>query len=152
MRAIAALLPLLPAMFASASALAARVPLPLTAQTEVFTNAGIMLTGTEGARIYYVDGLAQLKAQLSADLPADPKQAAEIVKRRARAMGAALQTRAINASEGITRATYYGVNRVPAVVFDGHAVVFGVTDIAKARVLYEQSRLQPTPSGTRRAP
>jgi len=137
LRVLPVLLPL--ALLAMDPAHAVTVPPPLTARTEIFTNSAILLTGTEGAAVYYLDGLVQLQRQLSQGLPGNPQAAAEIVKQRARALGPALQARALNASEGITRAAYYGVNRVPAVVFDGHAVVFGVTDIAQARALYERS-------------
>lgn len=117
------------------------VPPPLTVHVEVFTNSSILLTGTEGARIYYMDGLEQLENELSQGLPEDPQRAAQIARNRLRMMGPALQKRAMNAGEGITRASYYGVNRVPAVVFDGKAIVYGVTDIRKAIALYEQAAM-----------
>ncbi len=34
----------------------------------------------------------------------------------------------------------YGVDRYPAIVFDGKAVVYGVTDVKAATRLYEQWR------------
>jgi len=128
------------ALCCSAAVAQVPVPPPLTAHVEVFTNSSILLTGTEGARIYYVDGLEQLENELSQGLPEDPQRAAQIARNRLRMMGSALQKRAMNAGEGITRASYYGVNRVPAVVFDGKAIVYGVTDIRRAVALYEQTQ------------
>jgi integrating conjugative element protein (TIGR03757 family) len=32
----------------------------------------------------------------------------------------------------------YGIDRYPAIVFDGHAVVYGVTDVQAATRIYEQ--------------
>jgi len=98
------------------------------------------MTGTKGATVYYVDGLEQIKRQLSVGLPGDPDRAALMVKERARAMGPTLKANSLNASQGIVRANYYGVNRVPAIVFDGRSVVFGVTDVDEARLIYERSR------------
>ncbi|HEX7635291.1 MAG TPA: TIGR03757 family integrating conjugative element protein [Noviherbaspirillum sp.] len=127
------------ALCCSAAMAQVPVPPPMTSRIEVFTNSSILLTGTEGVKIYYVDGLEQLENELSQGLPNDPQRAAQIARDRLRMMGATLQKRAMNAGEGITRASYYGVNRVPAVVFDGKAIVYGVTDIRRAVALYEQS-------------
>ena len=42
-----------------------------------------------------------------------------------------------NAAKGLMRALQYGINRYPAIVFDGQAVVYGVTDIETAARLYD---------------
>jgi integrating conjugative element protein (TIGR03757 family) len=36
------------------------------------------------------------------------------------------------AASGLLKAAEYGIDRYPAVVFDGHAVVYGVTDLYDA--------------------
>ena len=128
------------ATLSCASALAqVSVPPARTSPVEVFTNSGILLTNIGEAKVFYMDGLQQLQDALSQGLPGDPERAAEIARQRAKAMGSALQTRAMNSAEGMTRAAYYGVNKVPAIVFDGRVVVYGVTDIAQARLLYAKS-------------
>lgn len=107
---------------------------------EVFTTASIYLTNASGARVYLLDGLEQLEEELSQGLPSDEATALPVAQRRLVKMGAqALQERAANAAEGLSRAAQYGVDRVPAVVFDGRSVVYGVTDVAEARRLYEQA-------------
>lgn len=126
-------------MASTAFAAPPRLTLPVTSRVEVFTNASILMTGTQGATVYYVDGLEQIKRQLSQGLPAQPQQAGDIARQRARAMGANLQAHGMNAGEGIVRAAYYGINRVPAIVFDGQSVVLGVTDVAVARAIYALS-------------
>lgn len=150
MKVMPALSMLLAVVIGQSASAQVAVPPPLTARVEVFTNSSILLKSTEGAKIYYLDGLMQLEDQLSQGLPADADQASIIVRQRAKALGRALQERAMNAGEGMTRAAYYGVNRVPAVVFNGQAVVYGVTDIAQARALYTQSVARRIPA--RRTP
>ena len=36
------------------------------------------------------------------------------------------------AAVGLVRAAEYGIDRYPAIVFDGQAVVYGITDIGEA--------------------
>jgi len=38
---------------------------------------------------------------------------------------------------GLAKAMQYGIDRIPAVVFDGQAVVYGVTDISAALAHYQ---------------
>jgi integrating conjugative element protein (TIGR03757 family) len=106
---------------------------------EVFTNSAILLTNVRDARVYLLDGLEQISSELSAGLPANEQAAQQIVQQRLTRIGAAaLQQRTKGAAEGIVRAANYGVDRVPAVVFDGHAVVYGERDIDVARVQYRR--------------
>jgi integrating conjugative element protein (TIGR03757 family) len=42
-----------------------------------------------------------------------------------------------NAAFGLAKAAQYGVDRYPAIVFDGRAVVYGVTDLVDAVERYE---------------
>lgn len=112
---------------------------PARPRVEVFTNSAIYLTNTEGATVYLLDGLQQLEAQLSQGLPGDQAQATAIASARMKAIGPAkLQELAANAARGIVLAQQYGVDRAPAIVFDGRAVVYGMTDIAAATAFYLQ--------------
>ncbi len=126
-----------------------RTNTPIATQIEVFTNSAIYLTHTAGATVYVLDGLQQLEAQLSQGLPNDPQKAAAIAQERLKRVGAAeLQRRAANAAQGIVRAQEYGVDRAPAMVFNGRAVVYGVTDVEEASEIYRQHRA----TALRRAP
>ena len=109
------------------------------ARIEVFTNSAIYLTNTQGAIVYQLDGLEQLEEQLSQGLPADQAQATAIATARMKAIGQArLEELTANAARGILLAQQYGVDRAPAIVFDGRAVVYGMTDVAAATVYYLQ--------------
>ena len=41
------------------------------------------------------------------------------------------------AIKGLVQALQYGINRYPAIVFEGQAVVYGVTDIETGLRLYD---------------
>ena len=107
-------------------------------RVEVFANSAIHLTNADGATVYLVDGLQLLEAELSQGLPKTQAEAEKIARERMQRMGAALRTRAANAAQGITLAVAYGIDRVPAIVLDGKAIVYGVTDVARAVALYRQ--------------
>ena len=102
---------------------------------EVFTAAGLPV-GTDNmgdrVQVFEVDGIERFEAALSHGLPPD----------RDAARGAALgrigqlkegQIRPVrSAASGLCKAMQYDIDRYPAVVFDGQAVVYGVTDLADA--------------------
>ncbi|HET9644730.1 MAG TPA: TIGR03757 family integrating conjugative element protein [Burkholderiaceae bacterium] len=113
---------------------------PAPVKVEVFTNAGIALANVSTATVYQLDALQRLEAELSQGLPADEAQAQRIAQQRMQRMGAALQQRVANASQGLMLAREYGIERVPAVVIDGKAIVYGVADVAAAVAAYRRSQ------------
>jgi integrating conjugative element protein (TIGR03757 family) len=131
-----ALLPLIVAAVLAAGPAHAQQPIQ---KVEVFANSAMVLTNAQGATVYRLDGLQQLQDELSQGLPSDPNKAAQIAQQRMRAMGTGLQERASNAATGIGLATQYGVDRMPAVVINGQAIVYGVTDVAEAVRLFLKS-------------
>ncbi|MBW8832992.1 MAG: TIGR03757 family integrating conjugative element protein [Burkholderiales bacterium] len=109
-------------------------------QVEIFVNSAVRLTHAEGATVYRVDGLQLLEAELSQGLPKDEAQASEMARERMQRMGPALQERASQSAHAITLAATYGINRVPAIVLNGSAIVYGVTDVSRAVALYRQQK------------
>ena len=93
-----------------------------------------------GERLIELDEAPRLEADLSAQLPADPEQAAAIVKRRINDGGAGLQRRIASAYEGVTDAWSLGITSIPAVVVDQRYVVYGEPDVARAVARIEQHR------------
>jgi len=87
-----------------------------------------------GAKIYRVDVLPSALARLSEGLPADDHAATGIVSRRLSILDAeALRS----CAQGLVLAKLrYRLDRYPAVVFEGRAVIYGVTDLAVARRIY----------------
>ena len=116
----------------------ARAGEPEAPLIEVFVAGGDVqrFAKTEGATVYAIDGIERLRAGLSRDLPGDPQAAREIVLARFGHMEKAQGLRLENAAQGLVRAMRYGIDRYPAIVFDGQAVVYGVSDIEAARQLW----------------
>jgi len=111
---------------------------------EVFTTQDAAVTGTRNinshpvvreatVEVYTVDGIARFESRLSRNLPVDPRQAERIVLKRLQQRDAGSRRQLQHAATGLARASQYGVDRLPAIVFDGRWVVYGVTDLATAR-------------------
>lgn len=118
---------------------------------EVFTSAEYPLVGidvkktgieSEGAdmSVYEIDGIRSVEHLLSNDLPADPKQSKQIALHRIQHMDDQSKTKMQMAAQGLAKAMQYGVDRYPAIVFDGQVVVYGVTDVQTAITHYQTWR------------
>ncbi|MEW8232454.1 TIGR03757 family integrating conjugative element protein [Candidatus Thiodiazotropha sp. LNASS1] len=91
-------------------------------------------------QVYLLDGIQQFESALSKKLPTDLKQAKQIALQRLQHLDAKLMAAMQQAAIGLTKATQYGVDRYPAIVFDGQAVVYGVTDVLTALAYYQAWR------------
>jgi integrating conjugative element protein (TIGR03757 family) len=123
-----------------AASIWAASPVGAQEQVEVFQLAAQDVRGAEGATVFYVDAVERLAASLSAGLPADPAQAAALARRRFDALSQADRQAASAGAEALALATQYGLTKVPAIVFDRRAVVYGVLDVDEARSLYRAWR------------
>ena len=84
-----------------------------------------------------VDGLERFESRLSEGLPADTKAARAEALRRVQQLDDTRMAPAKNAAIGLAKAVQYGVDRYPAIVFDGRAVIYGVTDLVEALDRYD---------------
>ena len=108
---------------------------------EVFTDSQTpVLNNAPSTTVYIVDRIDRLQQALSKDLPAEPEAAKQHALQRFQRIDAQLSSELENAAKGLVQAMQYGVDRYPAIVFDGKAVVYGVTDVQAATRLYEQWR------------
>jgi integrating conjugative element protein (TIGR03757 family) len=82
--------------------------------------------------VYALDGIERFEAILSERLPTDPNAARRMALKRVRQVDAVRIEEAQRAAVGLVRVAEYGVDRYPAIVFNGHAVVYGVTEIGEA--------------------
>jgi integrating conjugative element protein (TIGR03757 family) len=106
---------------------------------EVFTDSTIQVVSvSDNTTVYVMDRINQLQQVLSEDLPSDPENAKQLVLARFQRMDAQLSSELENAAKGLVQAMQYGINRYPAIVFDGNAVVYGVTDVNAATQLYQR--------------
>jgi integrating conjugative element protein (TIGR03757 family) len=111
-----------------------------TPPVEVFTDRDHPVTHAGAfaqVTVYRINGLVEVQDRLSAGLPADATEAARIAAERLD-NEPALNDRLMQAGQGLVLAhLHYRLDRYPAVVIDGAYVIYGVTDLAVARRLYE---------------
>jgi integrating conjugative element protein (TIGR03757 family) len=88
--------------------------------------------------VYEIDGIADFEAELSDGLPADPKTAQRLMRKCLEQIDGSRVDAARQSAAGLINAAEYGVDRYPAIVFDGDAVVYGVTDIGEALQHYRR--------------
>ncbi|PCJ36264.1 MAG: TIGR03757 family integrating conjugative element protein [Cellvibrionales bacterium] len=98
-----------------------------------------MGAGMEFTR-YEIDRISRFQGELSEGLPKDAAQAKQLVLARFQLMDAAVSQQLENSGKGLAKALHYGVDRYPAIVFDGRAVVYGLTDVEEAIKRYTQWR------------
>lgn len=103
---------------------------------EVFTLSTLPVTNAQGASVYYLDAVSLLEQHLSLNLPTDPTQAQAMVTQRMASLGPQLDARARSGAAGLARAAQLGMQRAPAIVFDGKWAVYGVTDVDAARRIF----------------
>ena len=110
---------------------------------EVFTDAQHPIRefrhpapGLPEVRIYQVDRLHRLESRLSENLPVDPAQARRQAFERLQKIHETARARLRHAAVGLARAAHYGIDRYPAMVFNGQAVVYGLTDLETALAHY----------------
>jgi len=121
---------------------------------EVFTSAQYPVIETNAAgssshlqgleiTVYEIDGIQSVEHDLSLNLPVEPQQSKQIALRRIRNLDEQTRSKMHASAIALAKAMQYGVDRYPAVVFDGEAVVYGVTDLT---VAIEQYRAWQTGS------
>ncbi|MET0063038.1 MAG: TIGR03757 family integrating conjugative element protein [Candidatus Thiodiazotropha endolucinida] len=86
--------------------------------------------------IYEIDGIESIERDLSIHMPANPAKSKRIALDRIQHMDDQSTTKMRMAALGLAKAMQYGVDRYPAIVFDGQAVVYGVTDVQSALAYY----------------
>ena len=120
-------------------------------QIDVFTDAGHPIENAAAVkqalgekatvRTFQIDAQARLDETLSKDLPADRDKAEAIALERFQALDRSRLGQALAESfDALMLAQRYGIDRYPAIVFDGgERVVYGVVDLREALRLYQQS-------------
>jgi len=93
---------------------------------------------------YELDGIQFVETVLSKNLSASPDQSRRLVLQRIQYLDSKARMRMNQAASGLVRAVNYGIDRYPAIVFDGQAVVYGVTDLPTAIKHYQAWRTENT--------
>ena len=116
---------------------------------EAFTSVKYPFVDTRGIdnksrgpdiTVYEIDGIESMEKDLSIDMPADPEKSKRIALYRIQHIDDQTKTKMQMAAQGLAKAMQYGVDRYPAIVFDGRAVVYGVTDVQIALAHYRTWR------------
>lgn len=90
-------------------------------------------------QIFNLDRVDEFETELSEGLPPNEAEAREIFLGRVSAVGKRVMEKAtIDAYQGVITAIRFGINRYPAVIFDGEYVVYGVSDMHQALVIYQR--------------
>lgn len=112
---------------------------------EVFTATDLLLNtglspnqGAVSVEVYAIDGVERFEAELSRGLPANTDAAKRMALERLGRLGVAQMQRVRHATLGLSKAMQYGLDRYPAIVLDGQAVVYGVTNVQEALHRYRQ--------------
>jgi integrating conjugative element protein (TIGR03757 family) len=100
--------------------------LPVPAEVLVVTDRRHPVRANPDARVIELDQATRIEAELSAGLPADPEQAADIARRRVH--DPEWQRRLLDAWQGLAEARSLN----PAVIVDRRYVVYGDPDVSRA--------------------
>ena len=123
---------------------------------EVFTSAQypivkINATGTGSdlqgpvITVYEIDGIQSVERELSLNLPVEPQPSKQIALQRIQNLDEQTRSRMQASATALAKAMQYGIDRFPAIVFDGQAVVYGVTDLQVALAHHESWRPELRP-------
>jgi len=90
--------------------------------------------------VYELDGIQRIETKLSEGLTADPEKSKRVVLQRFQELREDDRARMQRAAMGLAKAMQYGIDRYPAIVFDGDVAIYGVTDIGEALQRYQEWR------------
>ena len=96
-------------------------------------------------QVYPLDGIRQAELTLSGNLPNDTEAAQQIALQRIHQLNKQGTAQMQQAAVGLAKAMRYGIDRYPAIVFDGQAVVYGETDLQAALTHYQAWRAGDKP-------
>ena len=95
-------------------------------------------SGKVSLQVFELDGIQRIESRLSKGLSADPDKSRRVVLDRFQRLREEDRRRIRSAAMGLAKASLYGVDRYPAIVFDGVAVVYGTTDVHLAMFQYQR--------------
>ncbi len=87
-------------------------------------------------QIHKFDAIKGLEDTLSQGLTADPDKAKRLVLERLQQLNKGTRSQLEHSATALAKAVQYGVEKYPAMVFDGELVVYGLTDLSVALMHY----------------
>lgn len=111
---------------------------------EVFANSATHVQAPQGmpymVRIYRLDAIQNVADQLSRNLPNNEAEAQAYMLQQEAQIRRRYKDQITNAANGMSLAIHYRLDRLPAVVINQNAVIYGEPDIGRAVALYLQSK------------
>lgn len=122
--------------------MASAAPAAPPARMTVITDARHPLTGMDSLRartridlqVFDLSAPERVEAEIDAGLPPQRELAAQLARQRL--ADPQFQSRLRTAYQGHLQALQARITRIPAVLFDGTTVVYGVTDLEDALAIY----------------
>jgi len=96
-------------------------------------------------QVYELNRIQLVETALSNDLPPNPERSKQIALQRIQQLDEQAMPAIQNAAVGLAKAMQYGVDRYPAIVFDGDTVIYGLTDLSAALNHYRTWRVGTRP-------
>ena len=87
-------------------------------------------------RTHQLDAIKGLEDKLSQGLSNDPERAERQVLERMQQLSTGSRSQLEHSARALAKAVQYGVEKYPAIVFDGELVVYGLTDLSAALTHY----------------
>ncbi len=119
------------------------------ARVDVFVTRTMPVAGAErlqqqlpdsAIRVHTIDGIEHITTTLEQNLPGDAHAAQRAALKRLQQFGKREREILQHAADALVLAWRYQLQRYPAVVFDRHWIIYGVTDLEIAYRLYQQRR------------
>ena len=110
---------------------------------EVFTASDVSIITdrkVDRVELYEIDGIRRFEKEISRGLSEDANTAKRQAIDRVTQLDEGQKQQFQRSAIGLSKAMQYGIDRYPAVVFDGEVVVYGVTDLTEAIHRYRQWR------------
>lgn len=112
-------------------------------QVEVFANSAMLIRPGPidrfSFKIYRLDGIVLAEQLLSQGLPPKQADAEAYFARHGAESKAKVKSMVLEAAAGLRLASYYKLERLPAIVVNGRTAIFGTTDVSEAIARYQQA-------------
>ena len=96
-------------------------------------------------QFYQLNGIQLIETELSRGLTANPDLSKHYALQHIHMLDDQARARMQHSAIGLAMALQYGIDRYPAIVFDGQAVIYGVTDLNAALAHYQTWRTEVKP-------
>lgn len=113
-------------------------------KVEVFANSAMVITPIQADHyqlvIYRLDALKNVETAINQNIPKTEAAARAYFQNHQADIKKQITPAVINGANGIALARHYKLDRIPAIVVDGSAVIYGVTNVDQAIAMVQTHR------------